>query len=595
VTPTADAPAVIPDPAPGDEPFAVGQSGVACTGDGRTGKRVQVLYLHEFGTPSRYTQYLRSFRAWAGGVDAVFAASAAETGGVRRLRYVTTPTCEVEVTEVQVPAGALATLETNIQALGRLGYNRTDRKYLIFADAKVYCGISTFVGDRRPGRGNRNNGGPSYARTDPGCWSAAVAAHELTHSLGGVLDNAPHSTKDGHCTDGYDIMCYEDSSRSRLKVVCGDKNHQRRLDCNHDDYFHTRPKPGSFLARNWNVADSDFLLREAPDRSKPILPPPDPGQSAAPPAGPDAGTAPDPSTGTPAPAGVEPSTAPDPAQSDPAAPGQPGGTEPAAPASGEPTAADTAGPTAGSTPPPADQPPARPPAQLDGAPAPGPELKVSSTTSTSARLTWTAAKRGTRYAVTVDDQVLTITEAAAARLIGLRPGTGYRLEIRLADPAGTRYTAPVTARTAPAAQPAPGTWFVLANSLTSSAADLYAARSAAATPLVLNRTESGAQQLWLLRPAGNGSFQMVSKASGKCVIPLRSNPVVGTPLVQGTCAEGATTQNWWVERSDHGFTLRTALGNLVVGLGNQRFGGSRVLVLQEPDKSRQQSWAALPA
>ena len=63
---TADAPALIPDAAPGEADFIMGAHDVACESDGRTGKRVQVLYLHEFGTPSRYTDFLGSIRTWAG-------------------------------------------------------------------------------------------------------------------------------------------------------------------------------------------------------------------------------------------------------------------------------------------------------------------------------------------------------------------------------------------------------------------------------------------------------------------------------------------------------------------------------------------------
>ena len=40
----------------------------------------------------------------------------------------------------------------------------------------------------------------------------SVPAHELTHTLGGVLGTAPHATKNGHCYDDADLMCYDDGS-----------------------------------------------------------------------------------------------------------------------------------------------------------------------------------------------------------------------------------------------------------------------------------------------------------------------------------------------------------------------------------------------
>jgi hypothetical protein len=88
---TPGAPALIPDAAPGLATFVMGAHDVACEGDGRSGKRVQVLYLHEFGTPSRYNAYVGSIRAWTAGVDAIIDASAAETRGSRHVRFVTTP------------------------------------------------------------------------------------------------------------------------------------------------------------------------------------------------------------------------------------------------------------------------------------------------------------------------------------------------------------------------------------------------------------------------------------------------------------------------------------------------------------------------
>ena len=268
--------AVLPS-AGGSVTFATGPSGVICDGDGTTGKRVQVLYVRAASTTSRYAQYLQSFRTWAAGVDAIYNASAKETGGSRHIRFVTTSDCQVDVQEVEVPDGGMDTFTNMITALKTLGYNRTDRKYMVFGDAKVYCGIGTFAGDDQPGSANRSNSGPSYGRSDSGCWTSAVAAHELGHNLGAVNTSAPHSSKAGHCLDEYDVMCYNDSGGLKTKVVCANKAHDQRLDCNHDDYYNTNPSPGSYLSNHWNVADSQFLINTSG-----IEPAPTPSSSQSP-------------------------------------------------------------------------------------------------------------------------------------------------------------------------------------------------------------------------------------------------------------------------------------------------------------------------
>jgi hypothetical protein len=251
--------AILPD-VDGSVSFAVGPTGVVCDGDGTSGKRVQVLYVRAASTVSRFAQYLESFRTWAAGVDKIYEASAEETGGSRHVRFVTTADCQVDVQEVEVPDGGMDTFNNTITALKTLGYNRTDRKYMIFGDANVYCGIGTFAGDEQASSANRSNSGPSYGRSDSGCWTSGVAAHELGHNLGAVNISAPNSSKAGHCLDEYDVMCYNDSGRLLTKVKCANKAHDQRLDCNHDDYFNTNPSPGSYLYKHWNVADNQFLI-----------------------------------------------------------------------------------------------------------------------------------------------------------------------------------------------------------------------------------------------------------------------------------------------------------------------------------------------
>ncbi|MGK5677859.1 RICIN domain-containing protein [Actinoplanes sp. URMC 104] len=595
---TADAPALVPDAAPGEADFIMGAHDVACEGDGRSGKRVQVLYLHENGTPSRYTGFLGSFRTWSAGVDQIFDESAAETGSSRHVRFVTTPECRVEVSEVQLPAGALRSFNGSIDALRKLGYNRTDRKYLMFADTNVYCGIATYVADRRPGLGNRNNGGPSYGRVDAGCWSSAMAAHELTHTLGATLTDSPNSSGAGGCLDEFDLLCGADRSGKPVRNVCPRK-HETRLDCGHDDYFSTDPKPGSYLDKHWNIAQSEFLLRsdggdDIPDAVG--APRPGPAPSSAAPAEPEASPSPSaeptPTVTDPGPAdgGGDAPPSPEPTPSGTTPPEQEPGAEPSAPAEPpadepqEPAGDVQALPVAATTAPPA--PPASPTGGLPAEPVQA-VLEVRDATSSSVRLSWSAASERATYEVSVDGEPVATTKATRARLIGLRPDARYRVTIK----SGSRYTARSTAETTPAARPAQNSWFTLTNALTGGAADLYAARTAPGTPVTLSGTDDDAQQQWQLVPAGGNSYSLISRATGKCVGPL-GGAVAGAPLVQAECSGGKAAR-WTLQASPYGFTLRTD-GGLVAGVGDQRFGAHRVLVLQTGNDQRYQSWTAVP-
>jgi hypothetical protein len=239
------------------------QALAVCEGDGVSGRRVEVLYIH--GSVNRYQQFLETFRQLAESVDTIFFESARETGGERRVRYVTETVngqCRPVVRDVQIPDAALNADDWAplLNAVRAAGFTRTDRKYLQFVDARVFCGIGGFAGDTRKTASNRSNSGPEYARVDNGCWNPGVAAHELGHTLGAVNNNAPNGSGLAHCVDEWDVMCYRDSANTVIRTSCPDRAHDQRLDCNHDDYYHTNPPAGSYLATFFNVADNLFLI-----------------------------------------------------------------------------------------------------------------------------------------------------------------------------------------------------------------------------------------------------------------------------------------------------------------------------------------------
>lgn len=237
-------------------------SSLPCEGDGQSGNRVQFLYVHASDQPNRYSSFAQSFQVWAANADASFADSAAQTGGVRHLRIVTDANCRAVIPSVTLSSSGDDSWSNTWAELQAKGYNRTDRKYSIFVDAQVYCGIGDIRSDDQPGAGNANNYGPSFARVDSGCWGNPLAvAHELMHTLGGVQQSAPHKTAGWHCTDDYDLMCYNDTSMfaGDAQIICSDRAKNRLFDCNKDDYFSTAPPAGSYLATRWNTANNVFL------------------------------------------------------------------------------------------------------------------------------------------------------------------------------------------------------------------------------------------------------------------------------------------------------------------------------------------------
>ena len=242
--------------------------GVACDGDGTSGKRVQVLYVRASDVADRYDAFASSFQNYLStdwlpgsgdnGVDYTFVKSAEETGGVRHVRFVHDSSCNPIVERIVLSSAGDDTFGNTISELGALGYNRQDRKYIIFMDAHVYCGLSTIEYDDRSGTENMNNFAPGYSRIDNGCWSGLVAAHELGHSLGAVQLSAPHSSLEWHCYDQADLMC-RPTNGTPTQSICAWPGFQR-LDCNHDDYYSTNPPAGNYLATHWNVANSAFLI-----------------------------------------------------------------------------------------------------------------------------------------------------------------------------------------------------------------------------------------------------------------------------------------------------------------------------------------------
>ena len=243
---------------------------VPCAGNGTSGKRVQVMYVRASNAPDNYAASKAAVAAGAIDADRVFRESAAETSGMRRIRFVHDAYCNLSILNVVLDPSALISgdLGPTSTALKALGYTSTDRKYLLFVDHAanladdVNCGIGgLYKWDDQPGAANASNGGPGFARVGPNCWNVtnSVAAHELMHNLGAVQNSAPNWNGVGHCLDDTDRMCYDQFVAGFTFNPTACLNHERLFDCNHDDYFHTDPPAGNYLDTHWNTADSQYL------------------------------------------------------------------------------------------------------------------------------------------------------------------------------------------------------------------------------------------------------------------------------------------------------------------------------------------------
>ncbi len=255
-------------------PTPQGVRSTPCVGSGASQDRVQAIYAYVEGHTNRVNAVAPLIRTWAGQISAMYNASAAETAGSIQVPFVTNSQCQVTVPAVAIPSSAAgADFNATIKAIHDKGFHSVHRKYLVWLDVNVICGIGQLIPDTTPGASNQNNQTTAnpfsvgmVARVDNGCWGLEttrgnpVEGHELTHTMGAVQSNAPHKTSNGHCTDEWDAMCYVDAGSTHLKFTCP-STHEALLDCGHDDYFHTAPPAGSYLKTHWNTANNDFLVR----------------------------------------------------------------------------------------------------------------------------------------------------------------------------------------------------------------------------------------------------------------------------------------------------------------------------------------------
>lgn len=226
----------------------------ACVADPSAQFHSVVVYAHAADRPDRSAEMTPVLRGMVEQANGFLRQESMELGATARYKFRCDGPNAVSIVVGRLPtADADTTFATLISDLRAQGLNSPYAKYWVWYDGTrgtLYGQGQIFNNDKlTSSNGNAKGNAFSvvWGLTDPQAF-----VHESAHTMGAVQLGAPNSSGAWHCVDGLDVMCYFDSPESAYEPgVCTDRVH---LDCNHDDYFHPDPAPGSYLATHWNMA-----------------------------------------------------------------------------------------------------------------------------------------------------------------------------------------------------------------------------------------------------------------------------------------------------------------------------------------------------
>lgn len=150
----------------------------------------------------------------------------------------------------------------------------TNTHALVYIDGSVESGMFSGIGygvKDKSSTDNENDCGGGIAIVEIGKndipttpWLLPnTAGHEMLHALG-ASQNSPNATREGHCIDEHDLLCYDDGTKRKVRMIC--KNHKgigpiaEGLDCGNNDYFSAPGEEKSvWLKNNWNIYNSKAL------------------------------------------------------------------------------------------------------------------------------------------------------------------------------------------------------------------------------------------------------------------------------------------------------------------------------------------------
>ncbi|MDP9388613.1 MAG: hypothetical protein M3Q48_12060 [Actinomycetota bacterium] len=234
-----------------------------------SGSRSRAVYAYAAGSANRVDAVRSEIQAAVRATNGLLAQEATETGVVADFRFACGSDGQPHVTAIATTGADYSSI---VNSARDAGLTTSTEDYWIFADFASpggYSGVGTFYADDTLSASNANYRNAGYGITYSGYWGGATPMHEHGHNMGAVQSSAPDSSGAGHC-DGYgsqDVMCYNDGGSQWDEThECGAVS-GRHYDACHNDFFHTKPPAGSYLAtkhniganRAWASFDNPFL------------------------------------------------------------------------------------------------------------------------------------------------------------------------------------------------------------------------------------------------------------------------------------------------------------------------------------------------
>jgi hypothetical protein len=194
--------------------------------------QIKVVYAYASDQPDRSAAWIDSLQA---DVSRIQQFLALQSGGRRALRFDMGTNCGAQYVDVQV-VPLTQTRSYYLDDFDRISDDVNAalapaggaRNVFILADGMSGNGVygigevydNPNLGTDAPGPSNIHNAGgltgimfvATSTTANASGWQPTVMLHEMTHNLGGVQLSAPNSTSYAHCTDGEDVMCYQDGS-----------------------------------------------------------------------------------------------------------------------------------------------------------------------------------------------------------------------------------------------------------------------------------------------------------------------------------------------------------------------------------------------